>query len=181
MADSTSLVEVIDGEIEAERESLVDLCARLVKAASVNPPGRTAEVAQVVKTVLEMLELEPFADLTPANVTANWRQRAALARALILKPEVLLLDAPLRGVRGSHVEWWLHFLEQLQRGHEWFGGRPMTILATTEDLRPWQGAGRQFAFLKDKQFVRVGGWRELEASSDPVIKELLAAPAGATI
>ena len=57
---------------------------------------------------------------------ANWRQRAALARALILKPEVLLLDNPLAGLGARHLQWWLRFLDQLWRGHEWFGGRPMT-------------------------------------------------------
>src|SRR6516165_1000137 len=36
-------------EIDAARDELLALCARLVAAASVNPPGRTAEVAQVVR------------------------------------------------------------------------------------------------------------------------------------
>ena len=35
-------------EIDAAREELLALCARLVAATSVNPPGRTAEAAQVV-------------------------------------------------------------------------------------------------------------------------------------
>ena len=36
-------------EIDAARDELLALCARLVAAASVNPPGRTAEAAQVVR------------------------------------------------------------------------------------------------------------------------------------
>ena len=64
------------------------------------------------------MELTPFADVTPANVAANWRQRAALARALIFKPELLLLDNPLAGLGARHRQWWLRFLDQLWRGHE---------------------------------------------------------------
>lgn len=39
-------------EIDAARDELIDLSARLVAAASVNPPGRTAEVAAVVRDYL---------------------------------------------------------------------------------------------------------------------------------
>jgi len=28
----------------------------------------------------------------------------------------------------------MNFLEQLWRGHEWLGGKPMTLVATAEDL-----------------------------------------------
>ena len=82
--------------------------------------------APEVNGLLELMELSPLADVTPANVAANWRQRAALARALILKPEVLLLDNPLAGLGTRHRQWWLHFLDQLSRGHEQFDGGPMT-------------------------------------------------------
>ena len=61
-----------------------------------------AEAADVVRALLELLELTPFADSTPSNLAANWRQRAALARALVLKPELLLLDNPLAGLSVRH-------------------------------------------------------------------------------
>jgi len=49
----TSLFETIDREIDAERETLIELCAGLVDAVSVNPPGRTAEMAAAVKAYLD--------------------------------------------------------------------------------------------------------------------------------
>jgi ABC-type transporter Mla maintaining outer membrane lipid asymmetry ATPase subunit MlaF len=127
---------------------------------------------QNARALLERMELAPLADVTPANVTANWRQRAALARALILQPEVLLLDNPLAGLGARHRNWWLRFLEQLSRGHEPSGGGPMTIAVTADDLRPWQSARRKFALLHEKKFIPLGGWNEVESSSDPVVKEL---------
>ena len=139
------------------------------------------EATQLVSTLLEVMELQPLADVTPGNVTASWRQRAALARALIMKPEVLLLDNPLRAVGGRHSEWWINFFEQLRRGHTWYNERPITIVATTEDLRLWRGENRKFALLHDKQFLRVGSWNEVETSADPVMKELLVTSAGPTI
>jgi ABC-type sulfate/molybdate transport systems ATPase subunit len=87
-----------------------------------------AAAARTVAPLLELLELTPFADVTPANVAANWRQRAALARALVLQPEVLLLDNPLAGLGARHRQWWLRFLDQLSCDHTLFGGEPMTLV-----------------------------------------------------
>jgi ABC-type transporter Mla maintaining outer membrane lipid asymmetry ATPase subunit MlaF len=140
-----------------------------------------AAAAQEVQTLLELVELTPLADITPANVSDNWRRRAALARALILKPKLLLLDDPLAGLGLRHLHWWLRFLDQLSRGQGWGGGRPMTIVATTDDLRPWRGANRKFALVHDKKFFPLGTWNEVESANDPVVKELLAVSLETTI
>jgi succinyl-diaminopimelate desuccinylase len=52
MIDRSSLFETLDAEIDAERETLVDLCARLVAAPSASPPGQTVEVAKIVEDFL---------------------------------------------------------------------------------------------------------------------------------
>jgi succinyl-diaminopimelate desuccinylase len=52
MSNVLELGEIVGREIDAAREGLIELCGRLVAAASVNPPGRTAEVAAVVRGYL---------------------------------------------------------------------------------------------------------------------------------
>jgi ABC-type transporter Mla maintaining outer membrane lipid asymmetry ATPase subunit MlaF len=125
-----------------------------------------------VQKLLELTELAPWADSTPGAVARNWQRRAGLARALILRPEVLLLDNPLAGLDLRHRAWWLNLLEQLARGHEWMNGRPMTLIVTTNDLRLWRGGARQFAILKEKRFVVLGNWEQVEAASDELVREL---------
>ena len=141
----------------------------------------SAEAQREVRTLLELMELAPLADVTPSNMAANWRQRAALARALILGPEVLLLDNPLSGLGARHLQWWLRFLDQLSHGHGPLGGKPMTLVATADDLRPWQSARRKFALLRDKKFIPLGAWNEVKTARDPIVKELLAAQLETTI
>jgi len=140
-----------------------------------------AEVAKNVSALLEIMELMPFANATSANLAANWRQRAALARALILQPELLLLDQPLGGLGARHRQWLLQFLEQLQRGHAWFGGQPLTIVGSTDDLRAWRHPQRKFAVLDEKTFSVLGLWNENEFAQNAAVKELLAESAGVTI
>jgi succinyl-diaminopimelate desuccinylase len=52
MTSLTDLKTIVGRDIDAACEELVDLCGRLVAAASINPPGRTDGVAQVVRAYL---------------------------------------------------------------------------------------------------------------------------------
>ena len=136
------------------------------------PPGVAEEKA---RALLDLMGLKPLADITPSNVGLSWLKRAALARALILQPELLLLDNPLNGLGAHHAKWWLNFLDQLWRGHEFFGGKPMTIVATAEDLRAWKNDSRRFALLRDKKFGLLGSWKSVAADDDTIVMELMEA------
>ncbi|HEY5297766.1 MAG TPA: ATP-binding cassette domain-containing protein [Verrucomicrobiae bacterium] len=132
--------------------------------------------ATAIEELLELTELKSVANETPANLPRSWQKRAGLARALVLQPEILLLDNPFGGLDARHAQWQLRFLDGLWRGHKSFGEKPMTIMATTDDLRPWRNGERKFALLKEKHFVPAGSWNEIASASEPIVKELLAAP-----
>jgi ABC-type transporter Mla maintaining outer membrane lipid asymmetry ATPase subunit MlaF len=135
-----------------------------------------AEAARAVELLLELLELTPFANTTPGNLSNTWRLRAALARTLVLKPELLIIDDPLTGLTTRHQQWLLNFLEQLNRGHEFFSRIPMTIVVTTDDLRVWQHPQRKFAILHEGTFTTLGPWNGEEFTKSDAVKDLLSAP-----
>ncbi|MFS2221230.1 ABC transporter ATP-binding protein [Pantoea sp. B65] len=87
----------------------------------------TNERRQRTQSALELVGLEGFAERNPADLSGGQRQRVALARCLVARPQVVLLDEPLANL-DVHLRAAME--EEFARFHHHSGA---TLLYITHD------------------------------------------------
>ncbi len=101
------------------------------------------------------MQLDPFADRYPAQLSGGQRQRMALARALAVEPQVLLLDEPF-GALDARVREELR--AWLRRLHDEVH---VTTVFVTHDQEEAMEVADQIAVMNHGRIEQVGRPREL--------------------
>ncbi len=114
-----------------------------------------AEIARKVDNLLEVVGLSGFQTRYPNQLSGGQRQRMALARALAVDPQVLLLDEPFGALDAKVRE---DLRAWLRRLHE--DVHVTTVLVTHDQAEALDVADR-IAVLKDGRIEQVGSPTEV--------------------
>jgi len=108
------------------------------------------ERAVQVGDVLKMVRLEGFGDRKPVQLSGGQRQRVALARSIVNRPQVLLLDEPLGALDLKLRQEMQVFLKGLQRD------LGMTFLYVTHDQEEALTMSDHVAVFNEGRIEQVG-------------------------
>jgi len=114
-----------------------------------------SEITQRVGDSLEQVRLTHVADRLPHQLSGGQRQRIALARALILRPRVLLLDEPLGALDKQLREQMQVELKQIQRDVG------ITFIFVTHDQEEALTLSDRIAVFNEGRVEQVGTPREV--------------------
>ncbi len=113
------------------------------------------EIAAKVDELLKLVHLQGFAHRYPSELSGGQRQRMALARALAVEPEVLLLDEPFGALDATvrkELRTWL------RRLHE---DVHVTTIFVTHDQEEAMDVAEQIVVMNDGRIEQVGSPRDL--------------------
>ncbi|MGC5327429.1 ABC transporter ATP-binding protein [Brevibacillus sp. SYSU BS000544] len=128
------------------------------------------EIDEKVHEVLDMVDLVKVYDKYPAQLSGGQQQRIALARAIALSPDFLLLDEPLSAL-DAKVR--LKLRREIRRLHEQLG---MTTVMVTHDQDEALAMADQIVVMNNAEIVQKGRPEEIyEQPSSPFVADFIGA------
>jgi len=129
------------------------------------------EIERKVKWAAELLQLEPYLDRFPAQLSGGQRQRVAVARAIVMDADVLLMDEPLSNLDALLR---LSFRSELKKIVQDLG---TTTVYVTHDQSEALSLGDRVAVMRKGKIVQLGDPLEVyESPTDRFVGGFIGSP-----
>ena len=126
------------------------------------------EIEERVSQVLKIVHLDQYKDRFPSELSGGQQQRVSIARALINKPGVLLLDEPLSALDAKLRQ---NLLIELDLIHDEVG---ITFIFITHDQQEALSISDRIAVMNAGKVLQVGTPAEVyEAPADTFVADFL--------
>ena len=123
------------------------------------------EIDEIIDRVLHQVGLGGDLEKMPLELSGGMKKRAGLARALVLEPEILMVDEPSSGldrITASEIDDLL--IEQKRR---------TTMIIVTHDVHGARRIGDRFAVLDQGRLAALGKPEDLEEHENETVRKLV--------
>jgi phospholipid/cholesterol/gamma-HCH transport system ATP-binding protein len=128
--------------------------------------GRDA-IAQRVKECLALVGLKAIEEKKPAELSGGMKKRVGLARAICLRPKIMLYDEPTTGVdpiMGDSIN------DLIVKLHNKLN---VTSVAVTHDMTSAYKIADKIAMLYNGRIITVGTPEGVRETKDPVVRQFI--------
>src|SRR6266478_3301734 len=129
------------------------------------------EIAKQVRETLRAVGLEGMENKYPSQISGGMQKRAALARALVRRPKILMLDEPTTGLDPSRTGAIHDLIRETQKNFE------LTAVMVSHDVPAVFEVSDRIAFLNRGKTHLNGTVAEVMAAEDDMFKRFLAGKA----
>ncbi len=125
------------------------------------------EILERVEESLFLVGLGGIGNLMPSELSGGMKKRVALARAICIRPEIILYDEPTTGVdpiTGDSINELIRSLHDKLK---------VTSLVVTHDMKSAYHIADKVAMMYKGKIILEGTPQEIQASQDPVVHQFI--------
>jgi len=125
------------------------------------------EMAKRVKECLALVGLKDIEEKKPAELSGGMKKRVGLARAICMKPQILLYDEPTTGVDPIMGDAINDLVVELHNKLK------VTGIAVTHDMTSAYKIGDRMAMLYNGKIIANGTPDEIKHTKDPIVHQFI--------
>jgi phospholipid/cholesterol/gamma-HCH transport system ATP-binding protein len=129
------------------------------------------EIAKSVTEILKRLGLEGMENKYPSELSGGMQKRVALARALIRRPKILMLDEPTTGLDPTRTASIHHLVRRTQQNFA------LTVVMVSHDVPQVFEVSDQIAYMNGGKIELAGSASEVMSADNQNFKRFLAGKA----
>lgn len=132
-------------------------------------------IAERVEESLELVGLKGIQDLKPSELSGGMKKRVALARAICMRPEILLYDEPTTGLDPIMADAINDLIIEL---HDKLR---VTSVVVTHDMVSAYKIATRIAMMYQGQIIQIGSPDEIRSTKNPVVRQFITGSANGPI
>jgi phospholipid/cholesterol/gamma-HCH transport system ATP-binding protein len=141
------------------RENLAFALTRVLKIKD------EADIEKRSKESLEAVGLAEAIDKMPLDLSGGMRKRMALARTIIVNPEIILYDEPTTGLDTITSKEISNLMLDIQKKYK------TSSIIITHDMQCAKIAGNRIVVMNEGELIAEGSYEELENSEDDFVQQ----------
>jgi len=125
------------------------------------------ELLERIEEALDLVDLCGIANLMPSELSGGMKKRVALARAICIKPQIILYDEPTTGVDPITAD---SINELIKNLHDKL---KVTSIVVTHDMKSAYKVADRIAMMYQGKIIAEGSPQEIQSTEHPVVHQFI--------